>query len=88
MVFLKDLFWVPYYSIYTQLRLRKHKVRYHKFAGDLQIYVFFDPSKPGDRERSIFQIEKCIAEVSACMFVNKLKLNLSKNRIYFSSVKT
>ena len=42
------------------------QVRYHKFADDLQIYVFFDPSKPGDRERAISQIEKCIAEVSGC----------------------
>ena len=79
------------FNLYTapiEAILRKHKVRYHKFAGDLQIYVFFDPSKPGDRERSISQIEKCIAEVSACMLVNKPKLNLTKNRIYFSSVKT
>ena len=30
--------------------LRKRRVRYHKFAEDLQIYVFFDLSKPGDRE--------------------------------------
>ena len=69
------------FSLYTALIeaiLRKHKVRYHKFADDLQIYVFFDPSKPGDRERAISQIEKCIAEVSAWMLINKLELNPSK----------
>ena len=53
------------YTAPTEAILRKHKVRYHKFADDLQIYVFFDPSKPGDRQRAISQIEKCIAEASA-----------------------
>ena len=67
------------FSLYTapiEVILKKYKVRYHKFAYDLQNYVFFDPSKPGDREHTISQIEKlCIAEVSAWMSVNKLKLN-------------
>ena len=69
------------FSLYTAPiddNLRTHRVRYHKFADDLQIYVFIDPSKPGDRERAISQIEKCIAEVSAWMLVNKPKLNSSK----------
>ena len=66
------------YAAPIEAILRKHKVRYHKFADDLQIYVFFDPSKPGDRERAISQIKKCIAEVSAWMLINKLKLNPSK----------
>ena len=69
------------FSLYTapiEAILRKHKVRYHTFAYDLQIYVFFDPSKPGDGERAISPTEKCIAEVSAWMLVSKLKLNPSK----------
>ena len=49
------------FSLYTapiEAILRKHKLRYHKFADDLQIYVFFDPSKPGDRRSQCMDVNK------------------------------
>ena len=35
----------------TSLRriLKKYNVFYHKYADDIQLYVIFDPSVPGDR---------------------------------------
>ena len=80
MVFLKELFWILYYSVYTLLRLRPF---WGIIKGDiinvLSIRIsILNPSKPGDRERANSQIEKCTAEVSEWMLVNKLQLNPSK----------
>ena len=54
------------FSIYTapiKAILKKHGVFYHKFADDLQIYVFFNPGDPADRARAVKPIQDFISEI-------------------------
>ena len=53
----------------TSLRriLKKYNVFYHKYADDIQLYVIFDPSLPGDRERAIRRMEACVKEIRLWM---------------------
>ena len=43
--------------------LKKYNVFYHKYADDIQLYVIFDPSLPGDRKRAIRRMEACVKEI-------------------------
>ena len=36
--------------------LKRHGIKYHKYADDLQLFVIFEPNIPGDRERAVAQI--------------------------------
>ena len=51
---------------------------YHIYADDTQLYVLFDPTIPGDRERALARLKSCIAEIRACMLTHELKLNDDK----------
>ena len=37
-----------------------------KYADDIQLYVIFDPSVPGDRERAMRRMEACVKEIIDC----------------------
>ena len=67
----------------TSLRriLEKYNVFYHKYADDIQLYVIFDPSVPGDRERAIRRMEACVKEIWLCMASRWLKLNDDKTEL-------
>ena len=69
------LVFIPYLYRIFEATLKKHGVFYHKFADDLQMYVFFNPGDPADRARAVKQIQDCISEICSWMVVNKLKLN-------------
>ena len=43
--------------------LKKYNVFYHKYVVDIQLYVIFDPSVPGDRERATSRMEACVKEI-------------------------
>ena len=62
-----------------QTRLRSicsaYGVSYHLNADDKQIYITFDPP---DGAEAAARLEKCIADVSAWMHKNFLKLNNSQ----------
>ena len=64
----------------TSLRriLKKYNFFYHKYADDIQLYVIFDPSVPGDRERAIRRMEACVKEIRLWMASRWLKLNDDK----------
>ena len=73
------------FGIYTariEAILKKHGVLYHKFADDLQIYVFFNPGDPADRARAVKQIQDCISEICSWVVVNKLKLKPPKTEFF------
>ena len=64
--------------------LRFHKIGYHVYADDTQIYVSFkcdDPSQP------LNKINVCISDIRRWMILNKLKINDAKAEfIVFESI--
>jgi len=68
-------FGFPTYQTLLGMIFKAHGVAYHLYADDTQIYVAFDPP---DAPEAVVALEKCIADVSAWMQKNFLKLNHSK----------
>ena len=72
------------FTLYTapmQRIIHKHRVSYHKYADDIQLYVTFNPSIPGDKERAIERLTACIKELRQWMIARWLKLNDSKTEL-------
>ena len=55
--------------------LRHHKLQYHIYADDTQIYFSFNIL---DSASSLLKIESCISDIRSWMIKNKLKINDSK----------
>ena len=58
--------------------IRKHGLSYIVYADDIQLYTTYDTRSPGDVKVALSRISLCIAELSACMSANYLKLNSAK----------
>ena len=56
----------------------KHKISYHLYADDQQIYLAFKLSKNGDQEDCVRRLENCIGEIRMWMSTNILKWNDNK----------
>ena len=56
----------------------KHNVLVHLYADDMQVYMSFKPSVPGDKILCKTRIERCIKEIRTWMRTNLLKLNDDK----------
>ena len=69
------------YSKPLESIIRHHKLQYHKYADDLQLYGEFDPSSPLDQQRLRTQMENCLADIRAWMLKNLLKINDSKTEL-------
>ena len=63
------------YAMPMQRIIRKHGVVYHKYADDTQRYVIYNPHVLGYMQRSVKQLEDCIAEIRGWMINRMLKLN-------------
>ena len=61
--------------------MEKYNVFYHKYADDIQLYVIFDPSVPGDRGRAIRRMEACDKEIRLWMASRWLNLNDDKTEL-------
>jgi hypothetical protein len=68
-------FGFPPYSATLSKILEKHGVKYHYYADDTQIYIFFPPA---EGVNAITRMEDCIQDVRVWMEQNFLKLNDSK----------
>jgi hypothetical protein len=55
--------------------IQKHGLKYHIYADDTQLYVFFNR---GDIKDAVQRIEACVAEIRTWMAANLLKFNDSK----------
>ena len=60
--------------------IRKHGLRYHIYADDTQIYVFFDMDGVDD---VVARVEACAAEIRMWMRANLLKLSDGKTEVLF-----
>ena len=69
------------FSIYTSPLyeiIEHHGMKYHLYADDTQIYLFF---KPGDilvESIAYARLQQCLYDIKVWMFENKLKLNSDK----------
>ena len=63
-----------YYYTYVVARiLRRHNVKYHIYADDIQVYLTPDPSIPWDVQCALYKL-RCVADIQDWMVENKLKL--------------
>ena len=63
------------YSAATEAILKKHGIKYHKYADDIQIYLFYRPHVPGDLVCAIYRLQACFRELKQLLTTLTLKLN-------------
>ena len=61
--------------------LKRHDMSYHFYADDSQIYMSFQPLRPGEPEHSKSKVEACILDINKWMTANKLMLNNDKTEL-------
>ena len=64
--------------------IRKHKLSFHVYADDTQMYISFNPRVPEACQNALSKLELCITELSNWMTVNKLKLNHNKTEFFIA----
>ena len=67
-----------FFTIYTQPLgdiVHKHKMDYHLYADDTQLYLTFDSFKPEETSSALSSMEHCITDIKEWVLQNKLKLN-------------
>ena len=55
--------------------LKYHKIGYHVYADDTQLYISFKCKQPFE---TISKVNSCLYDIMRCMVTNKLKINDSK----------
>ena len=60
---------------------RHHKVSFHLYADDTQLYLSFKTGLREDMAQATLIVEKCVRNIDAWMVVNKLKLNRDKTEL-------
>ena len=76
------------FSLYTHPLgkvIRRHHVNYHMYADDTQLYVDFDPTVLGEKEKALNILTSCIDDIIVWMRRNKLKLNAEKNEFFVAA---
>ena len=78
------------FSLYTHPLgevIRRHHVNYHMYADDTQLYVDFDPTVLGEKEKALNILTSCIDDIIVWMRRNKLKLNAEKTEFFVAASK-
>ena len=85
MEYLKGQCLVPStFTIYTTPLadiIKHHKVSYHLYADDTQLYITFDPKSQCSLHESIARVEKCAMDIKISMSKKMLKLNDDKTEV-------
>ena len=55
--------------------IRQHSVLYHIYADDVQLFLTFNPTIPGDAACALFKLTRCIKDLQIWMTNNKLMMN-------------
>ena len=58
-----------------------HKLGFHFYADDTQLYLCFDPAQPSSTASCVNSLESCIADIRSWMAANFLKLNDDKTNL-------
>ena len=71
------------FTLYTtpmQRIFKRHCIKYHKYADDIQLYASYNPATPGDQVETARRLTDCFGEVTRRMALHLLKLNDEKIR--------
>ena len=67
--------------------LRQHKINYHIYADDIQLYVSFKPNQ-ADALHALSQLENGMNDVHSWLNSHSLKLNSAKSEFLLFGSKT
>jgi hypothetical protein len=74
-----------YYSHKIGQIIKKHNIQYHVYADDVQLYLSFNPTTPGDSVCALFKLTRCVEELQSWMVRNKLMMNPDKTEFFIAS---
>ena len=66
------------FTLYTtplQRIFKRHGIKYHKYADDIQLYASYNPATSGDQVKTARRLANCIEEARRWMALRMLKLN-------------
>ena len=72
------------FTLYTtplQRIFKRHGIKYHKYADDIQLYVSYNPATSGDQVKTARRLANCIGEARRWMALRMLKLNDEKTKM-------
>ena len=72
------------FTLYTtplQRIFKRHGIKHHKYADDIQLYASYNPATSGDQVKTARRLENCIGEARRWMALRMLKLNDEKTKM-------
>jgi len=78
------------YTMYTKPLgnlIRRHKLAYHMYADDTQLYLSFEANQPDNIAAATLKLEACLDDICDWMSANMLKLNCDKTEVMFFASK-
>lgn len=76
------------FSIYTipiGRIIREHRLSYHLYADDVQLYTNFDPACQSSIDRALSSLTSCIGDIQSWMTCNMLQLNREKTEFFIAA---
>ena len=73
-----------FYTMYTTpigAICKKHRLKYHFYADDSQLYLSFEPTDQVTRDEAIRRVEACLKDILSWMQANMLKQNADKTEV-------
>ena len=73
-----------FYTMYTNpigAICKRHRLKYHSYADDSQLYLSFESTDQVTRDEAILQVEACLKDILSWMQANMLKQNADKTEV-------